>query len=80
MKIIAITPDKKMNTLATLVVDGMNELGIDVIATDAGNNVRKVYTDDEVIEHSRDADYVMVLFGKHKHNNPNKTYFKTCKI
>jgi hypothetical protein len=74
MKIIAITPDKKMNTLATLVVDGMNELGIDVIATDTGNNVRKVYTDDEVIEHSRDADYVMVLFGKHKHNNPNKTY------
>ena len=74
MKIIAITPDRKMNTLATLVVDGLYDIGAEVIATDHGNNVRKTYTDDEVIEHSKDADYIFVIFCKVKNCKPPKYY------
>ena len=76
MKIIAITPDRKMNTLATLVIDGLYDLGIEVIATDSGNGVQPdhIYTDDEVIEHSKDADYIFAIFCKVKNCNPPKYY------
>jgi hypothetical protein len=74
MKIIAITPNKKMDTLGTLVIDGLYDLGIEVIATDWGNNVKRVYSDDEVIEHSKDADYIFVIWGKVKGNSPPKYY------
>ena len=64
MKIITITPDRKMDTLGTLVIDGFYDNGIEVIATDWGNNVKRIYSDDEVIEHSKDADYIFVIWGK----------------
>ena len=59
MKVIAITPDRKMNTLSTLVVDGLYDLGVEIIATDFGNNVRQVYSDDEVIAADYNADNII---------------------
>ena len=40
MKIIAITPNRKMDTLAIFIIDGLYDIGVDVIATDFGNNVK----------------------------------------
>jgi|15BtaG_2_1085339.scaffolds.fasta_scaffold01293_3 hypothetical protein len=74
MKIVAITPNRKMDTLATLVIDGLYDNGIEVIATDWGNNVKRVYSDDEIIEHSKDADYIFVIWGKVRDNSPPKYY------
>ena len=64
MKVIAITPDRKSDTLAALVVEGLYANDIEVIGTSEGNGVRKRYTDEEVVEHSKDADYVFVIWGK----------------
>jgi len=81
MKIIAITPYQKMDSLASLIVDGLYDNGIDVIATDFGNKVRRTYTDDEVIKHSKDADYIFAIWGKHGANGvPSPKFYLLDKI
>ena len=74
MKVIAITPDRKEDSLGSLVIEGLYDAGLEVIASDPGNNVRDVYSDDEVIEHSKDADYIFVVWGKLKGVRPPKYY------
>jgi len=64
MKIIVITPDRKMDALAPLIMNGLYDNDIEVIASDGGNGVRDVYTDEQIIEHAKDADYVFAIFGK----------------
>jgi len=81
MKVIAITPHKKEDTLAVFIMDGLHDIGADVIATDLGNNVKKAYKDDEVIEHSKDADYIFAFAGKHGYNGvPAPKYHLLDKI
>ena len=81
MKIVAITPNGKMDTLAIFIIDGLYDIGVDVIATDFGNNVKKVYTDDEIIEHSKDADYIFAFAGKHGYNGvPSPKFYLLDKI
>ncbi len=81
MKVIAITPHKKEDTLTIFIMDGLNNIGADVIATDLGNNVKKAYKDDEVIEHSKDADYILAFAGKHGYNGvPAPKYYLLDKI
>ena len=74
MKVIAITPDRKFDAVAPSVIEGLYDLGFEVIATDPGNGVRRVYSDLEVIEHSKDADFVFAFWGKLRGNNPPKYY------
>ena len=74
MKIIAITPNNKFDAVAPLVIEGLYSLGHHVIATDYGNEVKKAYTDEEVIFHSKDADYIFVIWGKVRGNMPPKYY------
>ena len=74
MKIIAITPNNKFDAVAPVVIEGLNDLGHEVIASDHGNSVRNVYSDEEIIEHSKDADYIFVIWGKVRGNNPPKYY------
>ena len=74
MKIIAITPDNKMDAVVPIVIEGLYDLGVEVIATDYGNSVRRVYADEDVIEHSKTADFIFVLWGKIRDNNPPKYY------
>ena len=81
MKIIAITPYHKMDSLAPLIIDGLYDNGIEVIATDFGNNVRRTYTDSEIVEHSKDADYIFAIWGKHGANgNPSPKFYLLDKI
>lgn len=72
MKIIAITPDNKLDAVCSTIIEGMNECNVEVIATDLGNSVRKAYTDQEVLDHSRTADYIFAFFGKIRGNRPPK--------
>ena len=74
MKIVVITPYKKLNALAPLIIDGLYDNGIEVIATDPGNGVKKWYDDDEVLEHAKDADYIFAIFGKIREHRSGKYY------
>lgn len=74
MKIVAITPNKKYDTLGGAVIEGLYKNNVEVIASDYGNNVRKAYSDRKIIKNSKDADYIFVIWGKIKGNNPPKYY------
>jgi hypothetical protein len=76
MKIIAITPDRKTDCVTSLIIEGLYDLGIRIVASAHGNNVRNedVYNDEELIEHSRDADYIFAFFGKVSGNSIPKYY------
>ena len=43
MKIIAITPDRKTDTIARMTIQGLHDLKCNVIATSMGNFVKKEY-------------------------------------
>jgi len=64
MKVIAITPFRKMDYLTSLLIEGLDEMGIEIIASDGGNGVKRVYSDSEIISHSKSADYILVFWGK----------------
>jgi hypothetical protein len=74
MKIIAITPDRKTDYLAETVIDGLQQLNVEIIASGLGNGINKIYSDDEIIKHSKDADYIFVIWGKVRNNFPPKYY------
>ena len=52
MKIIAITPDRKTDTIARMTIQGLHDLKCNVIATSMGNFVKKEYSDEEIISQS----------------------------
>ncbi|MFH1822955.1 MAG: glycosyltransferase [Patescibacteria group bacterium] len=72
MKIIALTPVLDKCTIANMVIQGLNDLGHNVIATNPGNSVINHYDDNEVIEHSKDADYIFVFWDKGEGNSQSK--------
>jgi len=78
MKVIAIMP-KLFDYLVSAIIEGLYKNSVNIIASEPGNNVRKVYSKKEIIEHSKDADYILVLIGKVKGNIPPK-YFLLDKI
>ena len=74
MKIVAITPDRKFDSVAPLVIEGLRDLGHRVIASDCGNGIKKSYSDEEIVSHAKNADYIFVLWGKVRGNRPPKYY------
>lgn len=68
MKIVAITPDRKFDAVAAVIIEGLYSNGIEVIASDPGNGVVKTYSEQDVVLHSKDADFIFVLWGKVKGN------------
>ncbi len=66
MKIAAITPNRKHDALAAVIIEGIYDCGIDLIASDPGNGVKEedVKNEDEFVRIAKDADYVWVLWGK----------------
>ncbi|MFX1311243.1 MAG: glycosyltransferase [Promethearchaeota archaeon] len=78
MKIIAITP-KLFDYLVSAIIEGLYKNNVEIIALEPSNNVKKVYSKKEMIEHSKDADYILVFRGKAKGNIPPK-YFLLDKI
>jgi len=73
MKIVAIVP-KSFDYLVSTIIEGLYENNVKVIASESSNNVKKAYSSKEIIKHSKDADYILVLRGKVKGNIPPKYY------
>ena len=64
MKVVVIPPKQKNDCIANLFIEGLYDNGVDVFASDFGNGVRDVYSDSEIIEHSKSADYIFYLWGQ----------------
>jgi len=85
MKVIAITPVGKTDTIAEMVIQGLYENNIEVIATNFGNSVKETFNDEEILKHSIDADFIFCFWSKsqnipkyyllEKINNKNKTVY-----
>jgi hypothetical protein len=81
MKIVVISPHKKTDTIAQLVIEGLYENNIEVIATDSGNSIQKTYSDEEILHHAESADYIFALWGKCiKNNVPEPRFYLLDKI
>ena len=64
MRVIAITPSFKHDFLAATIIEGLYELGIEVIASDWGNGVKYACSDRDIVRYSKDADYVFLFSSK----------------
>lgn len=66
MKIIFIhdTTYFSVSTTAVQIAEGLYEHGVDVIASHLGNGIKKSYSEDEIIEHSKNADFIFYLWAK----------------
>ena len=77
MKIVVIPPKDKLDYLAETIIEGLYRNGINVYSSDTGNGIREsdVYSDELIIEHSKDADYVFVIWGKITRDYPGPKYY-----
>jgi len=84
MKVIAITPNRKYDYTAHAVIEGLQNLGVEIIASDPMDRVNvSIYSEPEVIEHAKTADYIFAIWGKHmgrfhlldEINQPKKTIY-----
>ena len=73
MKIIAITPDRKRDYTTEQTLEGLKELGCEILATDVGNGVEISYTDENLLSRN-DIDGVIAFFGKVRDNRPPRHY------
>lgn len=74
MKIVCITPNLKHDYLASSIIEGLRLLNHELYCTDIGNGITESYSDQEIVHHAKDADYIFVLWGKVNTNNPPKYY------
>lgn len=73
-KVVAITPNNKTDYLASTIIEGLQLLNYEIIATDKGNGITHAWSDSDIIMHAKDAEYILVFFGKIRGNNPTKRY------
>ena len=76
MKIVVIPPKDKLDYLAETIVEGLYKNRMDIYSSDLGNGIRKddVYSDEEIVEHSKDCDFIFVIWGKIKSGFPGPKY------
>jgi hypothetical protein len=79
IKIITITPNRKTDTIARIVVQGLRDLNVEIIASDLGNGITETYSDEDIIKHSKDADFIFVIWGKLR-GNPSPKYYLVDQI
>lgn len=73
MKIIAITPDRKRDYTTEQTLEGLKELGCEILATDIGNGIENSFTDEQLLSRN-DIDGVVAFFGKVRDNRPPRHY------
>lgn len=72
MKIIAIYPNGIKDTIARLISDGITHTdNINLIKFDYSN---LEYNENQILEHSQNADYIFVFWCKYQYNYVDKTY------
>jgi len=82
MKIVVIPPRDKLDYLAETIIEGLYKNGADIYSSDAGNGIRAgdVYSDRQIVEHSKDCDYIFVIWGKVKNQFPGPKYYLVNEI
>ena len=82
MKIVVIPPKDKLDYLAETIVEGLYKNRMDIYSSDLGNGIRKddVYSDEEIVEHSKDCDFIFVIWGKIKGGFPGPKYHLLAQI
>jgi hypothetical protein len=65
MKCIVIPPKIKWDSLGQHFIEGLYDNGATIFSSDLSNGIKPedVYSDDELIEHSEDADFIFYVFG-----------------
>jgi hypothetical protein len=74
MKIVAITPRGKYDSLANLIIEGMQESDVEIVASDTGNGISRSSSDWDIVEFSKIADFIFVFWGKPVGGNTPKYY------
>ena len=64
MKVVAITPNGKQDYLAECIIEGLKELNVDILHTDAGNGLKGTNSDEYVVSHGQDADCILAFWSK----------------
>ena len=76
MKVVVIPPKEKLDYLAETIIEGLYKNNIDIYSSDLGNGIKEkdVYSDEEIIKHSKDCDFIFVIWGKITRNYPGPKY------
>lgn len=69
MKILIINPQGKYDYLASGIIEGLKQSGIDIYCTSNGNGAVNIITDEEFINHYNSCDYIFAIWGKSIYNN-----------
>jgi hypothetical protein len=66
MKIVVISPKDKMDYLAETIIEGLYANDVEIYASDAGNGIKPndVYSDFDILKHSKTCDFIFVIWGK----------------
>ena len=66
MKIAVICPHEKTDAMASLIIEGLYDLKIEIAASDPGNGIKEedIKVDKEFVEYAKSADFIFVLWGK----------------
>jgi len=76
MKIACITPDNKRDYLCEMVLEGLSELGHQLVVSDPGNGFCKhSLIDGSFREELKSSDLLLCFFGKVRGNRPPRRYF-----
>ncbi len=76
MKILAITPNGKMDYLASSIIEGLKKYDIELYCTGTGNGDVNNITDKQFIEHYETCDFIFAIWGKSVFNNvPEPKYY-----
>lgn len=70
MKLICITPFNKHDYLTDCVIQGLRELNVELVHTDAGNGFEGCYDDAYILEQSIDADGILAFWSKRQNPAP----------
>ena len=71
MRIACITPDNKRDYLVEMILEGLVDLGAELVVSDPGNGVTShKMADDEFVREANTCDALFVFFGKVRQNKP----------
>ena len=75
MKIACITPDNKRDYTCEQILEGFASLGHQLIVSDPGNGINNfAMSDVEFLDASKDADLLLIFFGKQRGNRSPRRY------
>ena len=71
MKVACITPDRKRDYLVETVLEGFQELGVELVVSDPGNGATdKKMSDEDFVAAANKCDGLLAFFGKVRGNSP----------